>query len=55
MLQVVVGVVALSELTFTGLQFIVLGLFFGSEVSAVSVGFDDLCYDAVGVNVVVKM
>ena len=35
-LDVVVCVHVLAELPFTGLHFIVLGLFFGGEVSAVS-------------------
>ena len=36
MLDVVVCVHVLAELPFTGLHFLVLGLFFGGEVSAVS-------------------
>ena len=35
-LDVVICVHVLAELPFTGLHFIVLGLFFGCEVSAVS-------------------
>ena len=36
MFDLVVGVHVFAELPFTGLHFIVLGLFFGCEVSAVS-------------------
>ena len=36
MLDVVVCVHVLAELPLTGLHFLILGLFFGSEVSAVS-------------------